>query len=159
VPGHSVSRLDYCIGSTAPMPCIRTRRLRRSASRQSVALAISVRPVTLSRGSTTHRSVAPTLLRLCRASEHVIFATRLLVSRSHWLSLCARSLRLAARLLVAQLHSSTVPISCTRTRRFATRLLTDSTSTTPCAMSTRLSVASALHQPRRALRLNQFRLQ
>jgi hypothetical protein len=63
VPVHSVSRLGYsplgCIGSTAPMPCIRTRCLRRSTSLRSVAMAPAVHPVTVARRR---------LLRLHRAS-------------------------------------------------------------------------------------------
>jgi hypothetical protein len=47
--------------------------------------------------------IAPTLLRLCHASECAVFAAQLLVGRSHWLSTCVRSLRLAARLLVVRI--------------------------------------------------------
>jgi hypothetical protein len=81
------------------MSCIQTRRLHRSTSRWSVALALAVRLVTPSRGSTTHQPIAPALLCLCRASGRAVFAAQLLVGRSHWLSPCARSFRLAARLL------------------------------------------------------------
>jgi hypothetical protein len=55
-PDHSGSRLSYsplgCTGSTAPMSCIRTCCFRRSTSCRSVALALAVRPVPSSRGST-----------------------------------------------------------------------------------------------------------
>jgi hypothetical protein len=43
------------------------RRIHRSISRRSVALALVVRLITLSRGSATHRPTAPVLLRLHRA--------------------------------------------------------------------------------------------
>jgi hypothetical protein len=82
-PSHSVSRLGYssfgCTGSTAPMTCIRTRRL----------------------------------------------AARLLVGRSHWLSSCARSLCLTARL---RRHLTCCPVApalrqpCRAPRVLATRL-------------------------------------
>jgi hypothetical protein len=79
---------------------------RRSTARQSVALALAVRPVTASRGATTRRpdctgSTAPmSCIRTCR------LATRLLVGRSHWLSPCVWSLHLAARLLVVRIASA-----------------------------------------------------
>jgi hypothetical protein len=57
--------------------------------------------------------IAPALLCLCRASGHGI-STRLLVSRSHWLSLCARSIplcvettRLAAAMNLLRLRRAT----------------------------------------------------
>jgi hypothetical protein len=52
--GATTCRPD-CTGSTAPMLCIRTRRLDASTSRRSVALALAVRLVTASRGATTRR--------------------------------------------------------------------------------------------------------
>jgi hypothetical protein len=60
------------LSTTVPMSCIQTRRLRRSTSRQTVALAPVVRPVTPSRGSATRGSVAPALLRLRCASGRVV---------------------------------------------------------------------------------------
>jgi hypothetical protein len=76
---------------------------RRSTSRRSVALALTVRPVTASRGATTRcpdctGSTAPMSCIRTRG-----LTTRLLVGRSHWLSPCVRSLRLAARLLVVRI--------------------------------------------------------
>jgi hypothetical protein len=67
---------------------------RRSTSCWSVALALAVRPVTASREATTRRpdctgSTAPmSCIRMRRLNA------RLLVSRSHWLSSCARSIPL-----------------------------------------------------------------
>jgi hypothetical protein len=121
-------RRDYsssgCTGPTAPMTCIRTRRL----------------------------------------------AARLLVSRSHWLSSCARSLRLVARLHY-RLTCCPVALALLQQRR-APRLLvsrshrlyitfvvhrdysspgrTGSTSTSPCAASTFLPAAAALPRLHRA---------
>jgi hypothetical protein len=75
----ATTRRPDCTGANAPMPCIRTRRL-------------AVRPVIASRGATTHRpdctsSTAPMpCIRTRRLNA------RLLVSRSHWLSPCARSI-------------------------------------------------------------------
>jgi hypothetical protein len=76
---------------------------RRSTSRRSVALALTVHPVTASRGVTTRRldctgSTAP---MSCIRTRRL--AARLLVGRSHWLSPCVRSLCLAARLLVVRI--------------------------------------------------------
>jgi hypothetical protein len=106
VPGHPVSQLGYtpvgCTGSTTSSLCIRTRRLRRSTSRQSVALALAMCPVTPSRDSATRHSVAPALLRLHHASGRAIFVARLLVSRSHGLSSCARSFCRAPRLPISR---------------------------------------------------------
>jgi hypothetical protein len=65
----------------------------RSTSRRSVALALVVRPDTASRDATTHHpactgSTAPmSCIRMRRIDA------RLHVSRSHWLSPCARSFR------------------------------------------------------------------
>jgi hypothetical protein len=74
-----------------------------STSRRSVALSFAVRPVTASRGATTHRpdctgSTAPVPCIWTRR-----LAARLLVGRSHWLSPCVRSLHLAARLLIVHI--------------------------------------------------------
>jgi hypothetical protein len=95
------------------MSCIRRRRLHRSTSRRSVSPAVAVRPVTPSLADYPS-SAATDLLHLRRAfgclsssfgslstSRHL--AARLLVSRSHWLSLCVWSLHLATRLLVIQI--------------------------------------------------------
>jgi hypothetical protein len=80
-----------CTGSTAPMPCIRTRHLAGRLSRRLATLALAVRPVTTSRGATTRRpdctaSTAPVSCIRTRRLD-----ARLLVSHSHWLSPCARS--------------------------------------------------------------------
>jgi hypothetical protein len=76
---HQQRHTSGCLSSsrspsstTAPMSCIRTRRLRRSTSHRTVALAPAVRPVTPSRGSATRGSVALALLRLRRASGRAV---------------------------------------------------------------------------------------
>jgi hypothetical protein len=68
----------------------------RSTSRQSVTLALAMRPVTAYRGATTRcldctGSTAP---MLCIRTRHL--DARLLVSRSHWISPCAWSFRCAS---------------------------------------------------------------
>jgi hypothetical protein len=93
--GVTTSRPD-CTGSTAPMPCIRTRRLDASTSHRSVALALAMRLVTTSGGATTHRpdctgSTAPMSCIWTRRLD-----ARFLVSRSQWLLPCARSFRCAS---------------------------------------------------------------
>jgi hypothetical protein len=77
-----------------------------STSHRSVALALVVRPVTASRGTTTRcpdctGSTAP---MPCIRTRRL--AARLLVGRSHWLPPCVRSLRLAAQLLVVRIASA-----------------------------------------------------
>jgi hypothetical protein len=91
-----VVRRDYSSpGCTAlPQPCHAPSC--RSTSCRSVALALVVRPVTASRGATTCRpdctgSTAPMSCIWARRLD-----ARLLVSRSHWLSPCARSFRCAS---------------------------------------------------------------
>jgi hypothetical protein len=117
-----VSRRDYSSSVLDQLYCVRSLRLAssglhrlycsyavhpdaptfRSTSHWSVALALVVRPVTVSRGSTTRRpdctgSTAPVpCIRTRRLGARLHF------SRSHWLSLCARSLCLAAQLLVVR---------------------------------------------------------
>jgi hypothetical protein len=63
-------------GSTTATPCTATTRPGHTGSTltppQSVALALAVRPITVSRGSTTRHLVAPALLCLCCASERTV---------------------------------------------------------------------------------------
>jgi hypothetical protein len=104
---HCISRCDYSSSGLhrlyyayAVHPDVSSRR---STSRRSVALALAVRPVTASHDATTRcldctGSTAP---MMCIQMPHL--AARLLVGRSHWLSPCVRSLRLAARLLVIRI--------------------------------------------------------
>jgi hypothetical protein len=92
---------------------------RRSTSRRSVALALIVRPVTASCSATTRRpdctgSTAP---MSCIRTRHL--DARLLVSRSHWLSSCARSIplcivttRLAAATNLLFLHRAIGCLGC-----------------------------------------------
>jgi hypothetical protein len=84
--------INYTVHPDAPS--------RRSTSRRLVALALAVRSVTVSRSATTRRpdcigSTAPMSCIQTRCLD-----TRFLIGRSHWLSPCIRSLRLATRLLV-----------------------------------------------------------
>jgi hypothetical protein len=115
-----VTRHDYlwpgCINFTTPTPRIWTRRL---AARLLVGwshrLSLSARrsvsrlahPCTMHPGASTRRAARRRLLRLRRASGCLgtscgsssttrRLAARLLLGRSHWLSPCVRSLRLAA---------------------------------------------------------------
>jgi hypothetical protein len=76
---------------------------RRSTSRRSVAMALVVRPGTASRDATTRRPncTDTTAPMLCIPTRHL--AARLLVGRSHWLSSCVQTLRLAPRLLVVRI--------------------------------------------------------
>jgi hypothetical protein len=84
--------------TTSPMSCDRMPRL----LERLIVDNSAVRPITASRGATTHRLdctgfTTPMLcIRTCR------LAARLLVGRSHWLSPCVRSLHLAARPLVVR---------------------------------------------------------
>jgi hypothetical protein len=100
---HQLRHTSRCNGSTSTMSCaattcVRPQRLyinyavrHRSTSRQSVALALAVRPITPSRGATTHRPdcTGSTAHMSCIWMHRL--DTRLLVSRSHWLSPCAWS--------------------------------------------------------------------
>jgi hypothetical protein len=92
--------------TTWPMLCDRVPRhvarlvidhapSRRSTSRRLVTLALTVRPLTTSRGATTRRSdcTGSTAPMSCIRTRHL--DARLLISRSHWLSPCARSFRCA----------------------------------------------------------------
>jgi hypothetical protein len=54
------------------MSCIRMHHLCRSTSRWSAAMALTMHLVTVSRGSTTCRLVAPAVLRPCRSSGRAI---------------------------------------------------------------------------------------
>jgi hypothetical protein len=104
---HCVSRRDYSSFGLHWLYCAYVVHpdvsSRRSTSCRSVPLALIVHPVTVSRGATTHcpdctGSTAPIpCIQMCR------LAARLLIGRSHWLSLCVRSLYLAARLLVVRI--------------------------------------------------------
>jgi hypothetical protein len=110
----SSSSTSHCAGSlltTSFMPCVRLPQLvvdhalsRRLTSCPSVALALTVCPVTAFRGATTRRPdcTGSTTPMSCIRTHRL--AARILFGRSHWLSSCARSLRLAARLLVVRLH-------------------------------------------------------
>jgi hypothetical protein len=98
--GHSVSRHNYSSSGLHWLYCAYVvhpdASSRRSTSRRSLALALAVRPVTTSRGATTHRldctgSTAPMLCIRTRRLD-----ARLLVTRLHWLSPCARSFRCAS---------------------------------------------------------------
>jgi hypothetical protein len=106
-PGHCISRRDYSSSGLHRLYCAYVMHpdapSRCSTSRRSAALALAVRPVTASRGTTNRRpdctgSTAP---MPCIRTRRL--TARLLVGRSHWLSSCARSLRLAARLLVVRI--------------------------------------------------------
>jgi hypothetical protein len=85
---------------------------RRSTSRRSVALALVVRPVTASRGATTHRPdcTSSTAPMLCIRTRRL--AARLLVGRSHWLLPCVRSLCLVARLFVVRIAPALLRLCC-----------------------------------------------
>jgi hypothetical protein len=124
-----VVRRDYSspgrTGSTSTTSCAATTRLPvawalpqpchalscRSTSRRSVGLALTVRPVTASRGATTRRPdcTSSTVSMLCILTRHL--AARFLVGRSHWLSSCIRSLRLAVRLLVVRIAPALLRLS------------------------------------------------
>jgi hypothetical protein len=93
--GHCVSRRDYSSSGLHRLyrayvthPDAPSRHL---TSRRSVTLALVVRPVTASRGATTRRldCTSSTAPMLCIQTHRL--DTRLLVSRSHWLSPCSRS--------------------------------------------------------------------
>jgi hypothetical protein len=130
------------VAQALPQPCHAPSRS--SISRRSVALALTVRPVTTYRGATTRRpdctgSTAP---MSCIRTRRL--AARLLIGWSHWLSSCVRSLRLAARLLIIRIalallclcrasgclgtsrgsSSTTSPTPCVRVRRHIARLVT-----------------------------------
>jgi hypothetical protein len=99
-PGHCASRCDYSSSELHRLYCAYAVHpnapSRCSTSRRSVALALAVRPVAASRGATTRRpdctgSTAPMPCIWKRRLD-----ARLRVSRSYWLSLCARSLRCAS---------------------------------------------------------------
>jgi hypothetical protein len=78
-------------------------------------------------------------------------AARLLDGRSHWLSQCARSLLLAARLLVSRLHR--LYFSYAVRGDYSSSGRTGSTSATPCTATTRFTATPALprllHAPSR----------
>jgi hypothetical protein len=116
-----------------------------STSRRSVALALIMRPVTPSRGSTTCRTIAPALLRLCRASGRAI-------SLLDFSSAGCTGSRCAPDHCISRLDysssgctGSTAPMSCIRTRgetvtlALAVRPITVSRGLTTCHL-----VASAL---------------
>jgi hypothetical protein len=95
VPSHCISRRDYSSFGLHQLYCAYAVHpdapSRRSTSRWSITLALTVRPVTVSHGATTRRpdctgSTAPMLCIWTRRLD-----ARLLVSQSHWLSPCARS--------------------------------------------------------------------
>jgi hypothetical protein len=115
-PGHCVSRRNYSSSGLHRLYCAYVVHpdapSRHSTSRRSVALALAVRLVTVSRDATTHRpdctdSTAP---MPCIRTRRL--AARLLIYRSHWLSPCVRSLRLAARLLVVQIAPALLRLCC-----------------------------------------------
>jgi hypothetical protein len=91
---HVLSRRDYSLSGLhrlysayAVHPGAPSRRL---TYRRSIALALAVRLVTASRGVTTRRPdcTGPTAPMSCVWTRRL--AARLLVSQSHWLSLCAQ---------------------------------------------------------------------
>jgi hypothetical protein len=99
-PDHCISRREYSLSGLHRLYCTYAVHpdtpSRRSTSRRSVALALAMCPVTASRGATTcgpdctgSTSPMPCIRTRC-------LDARLLVSRSHWLSPCARSFRCAS---------------------------------------------------------------
>jgi hypothetical protein len=121
--GHCVTRHDYSSSGLHRLYCVYAMHpdasSRRSTSCRSTALALAVRPVTASRGVTTRHldctgSTAP---MSCIRTRHL--DARLLVSRSHWLSSCARSIplcivttRLAAATNLLFLHRAIGCLGC-----------------------------------------------
>jgi hypothetical protein len=93
--GHCVSRRDYSSSGLHRLYCAYAVHpdapSRRSTSRRSIALALAVRPVTASRGTTTRHPncTCSTVPMPCIRTR--CLDARLLVNRSHWLSPCARS--------------------------------------------------------------------
>jgi hypothetical protein len=94
-PGHCILRRDYSSSGLhrlyyayAVHPDALSRH---STSHRSVALALTMRPVTASRGATTRRTdcTGSTVPMPCIQTRRL--DARLLVSRSHWLSPCAQS--------------------------------------------------------------------
>jgi hypothetical protein len=105
--GHCVSRRDYSSSGLHRPYCAYVVHLDApyhcSTSHRTVALALAMHPVTVSRGVTTRRPdcTGPITPMLCVRTRHL--AARLLVGRSHWLSPCVRSLHLTVRLLVVRI--------------------------------------------------------
>jgi hypothetical protein len=115
---YSPSRLHRPYYAYAVHPDVASRR---STSRRLVALDLAVRPVTVSRGTTTHRldctgSTAP---MPCIRTRRL--AAQLLVGRSHWLSSCVRSLCLVARLLAVRIAPA-LPCLCRASGRAVSTL-------------------------------------
>jgi hypothetical protein len=126
-PGHCISRRDYSSSGLHRLYCAYVVHpdvpSRRSTSCWSVALALAMRPVTPSRGTTTHRPVAPALLHLCRASGRAI-------SPLDFSSVgCTSSHRAPGHCFSRRDYSSsgctgsTAPVPCIRTHRLTARLL------------------------------------
>jgi hypothetical protein len=104
----------HCTGTTSTMPC--------AAATSSCGCTGSTS--TLPCVATTHLLVASAIHHLCRAPRLLVtqlhglylnlvmrrHAARLLVGRSHWLSPCTQSLRLAARLLVVRITQALLPL-------------------------------------------------
>jgi hypothetical protein len=93
---------------------------RHLTSRRSVALALTVRSVTVSRGATTRRPDCTGSTAPMPCIRMHCLAARLLVDRSHWLSPCVRSLCLAARLLVVRIAPALLCLCCASGRAVST---------------------------------------
>jgi hypothetical protein len=116
----------------------RTRRLHQQAPRSLFTVHGKVYTST-----TTSPPAAAALPHLCRVP-------RLLITRPHGLYL---DLAVRCDYSSSGCTGSTAPMAWIRTRRLAAQLLVGSTSATPCAATTRLPVASAIHHLRCAPRL------
>jgi hypothetical protein len=129
VSGHSVSLFHYSSSGLYWLYCAYVVHpdvpSRRSTSRRPVALALTVRPVAASRGTTTHRpdctgSTAP----MPCIQTHCLNA-QLLVSRSHWLSPCVPGLSVVRRDYPSRGHNGyTSPTPRVRVPRHVARLVT-----------------------------------
>jgi hypothetical protein len=124
---------------------------RHSTFRQSVALALTVRPVTTSRSATIRRPdcTGSTTHMLCIRTRRL--DARLLVGRSHWLSPCARSLHLAVhRLYCAYAVHPNVPSRHSTSRRSVALALAVCPVIPLCAVTTCLAAATDILCLRRA---------
>jgi hypothetical protein len=115
---------------------------RRSTFCRSVALAFAVRPVTTSRGATTcHLDCTGSTTHMPCIRTRRLDAP-LLVGRSHWLSLCARSLHLVAhRLYCAYVVHPDAPSRRSTSRRSVALALAVCPVIPLCVMTTCLAAA------------------
>jgi hypothetical protein len=130
---------DYT-GSTAPMPCIRTRRLAvRLLVSRSHWLSPCVRSLRLAARLLVVR-IAPALLRLCHASGCAVSPLDF-SSVGRTCSRCASGHCVSWRdSLRPDCTGSTAPMTCIRTRRLAARLLVSRLHwLSPCVRSLRLA--------------------